>query len=89
MERQKKQCLYNIKSRSDGPCNAAKHVRCSSNGAAAHLLSAAFRHYVTADRTLCRWLLTSYLLPRDIPIYADVSMGVKAHNDKVWWLSGK
>ncbi|KAF5833811.1 hypothetical protein DUNSADRAFT_9758 [Dunaliella salina] len=35
------------------------------------------------------WLLTSYLLPRDIPIYADVSMGVKAHNDKVWWLSGK
>jgi len=36
-----------------------------------------------------RWLLTSYLLPRDIPIFADVSMGVKAHNDKVWWLSGK
>jgi len=36
-----------------------------------------------------RWLLTSYLLPRDIPIFADVSLGVKAHNDKVWWLSGK
>lgn len=36
------------------------------------------------------WFLPlTLLLPRDIPIYADVSMTVKAHNDKVFNVSGK
>jgi hypothetical protein len=36
------------------------------------------------------WFLPlTLLLPKDIPIYADVSMGVKAHNDKVYFVSGK
>ncbi|KAJ9532619.1 hypothetical protein QJQ45_010734 [Haematococcus lacustris] len=35
------------------------------------------------------YFLPSLFLPRDIPIFADVSMGVKAHNDKVFFVSGK
>jgi len=36
------------------------------------------------------WFLPlTLLLPRDLPIFADVSLGVKAHNDKVFFVSGK
>ncbi|KAJ9519027.1 hypothetical protein QJQ45_026294 [Haematococcus lacustris] len=35
------------------------------------------------------YFLPSLFLPRDIPIFADVSMGIKAHNDKVFFVSGK
>jgi len=35
------------------------------------------------------YLPLTLLLPKDIPIYADVSLGVKARNDKVYFVSGK
>jgi len=35
------------------------------------------------------YLPLTFLLPRDIPIFADVSMGIKAHNDKIYFVSGK